>query len=166
MHNVRATAACNTPSHTQSTVSYGLDEVKRSIFQGESCQNSCSQACSTTVLKTWRRKMALPSGIVCMGGCWGKGMLHNIWFPASGTWSVIFFPRNLKGGIRSLLPLVLTLSWDGDHFDSHIWRWVIVHSELTQSFGAICVRYGCRVFCLKLTMRKGNTKQNCLACFA
>ena len=31
MHNVRIIAACKTPSHTQSTVFNGLDEVNRSI---------------------------------------------------------------------------------------------------------------------------------------
>ena len=49
-------------------------------------------------------------------------------------------PRNLKGGIRSLLTPVLTL-WQGGHIDSHVWRWVIVPSDLAWSFGAICVHY-------------------------
>ena len=39
MHNVRVTAACKTPSHTQSTVFYWLNEVNRSI---EKCLNMIS----------------------------------------------------------------------------------------------------------------------------
>ena len=38
----------------------------------------------------------------------------------------------------------LTL-WGGSHIDCHIWRWLIVPSDLVQSFGAICSYHRHRV---------------------
>ena len=49
--------------------------------------------------------------------------------------------RYLKGGIGSFLTPVLAL-WGGSHIDRHVWRWVIVPSDLVWSFGTICTRYG------------------------
>ena len=37
MHNIRVTAACKIPSHTQSTVFYWLDKVNRSLVWYPSC---------------------------------------------------------------------------------------------------------------------------------
>ena len=35
--------------------------------------------------------------------------------------------------------------WGGGHIDRHVWRWVIVPSDLARSFGAICTYYRYRV---------------------
>ena len=55
-----------------------------------------------------------------------------------------FQSRNLKGGTGLLLTPVLTL-WGSSHIDCHVWRRVIVPSDLAQSFGAICAHYRYRV---------------------
>ena len=55
-------------------------------------------------------------------------------------------PRNLQGGIGSLLKL-----WDGSHFDHHVWRWVIVPTDLSWSFSAICTPYRWCVFYSEIT---------------
>ena len=50
-------------------------------------------------------------------------------------------PRNLKKGESGLsLTPVLTL-WGSGHIARHVWRWVIVPSDLTRSFSAICAHY-------------------------
>ena len=40
----------------------------------------------------------------------------------------VIIPRNLKGGVGSLLTPVLTL-WVGGHITRHVWRWIIVPSD-------------------------------------
>ena len=49
-------------------------------------------------------------------------------------------PRNLKWRIGSLFdPRVNAVG--GGHIARHVWSWVIVSSDLAQSFGTICAHY-------------------------
>ena len=71
--------------------------------------------------------------------------------------------RNLKRGIGSLLTPVLT-PWAGSHIDHHVWRWVIVLSDLAQSFDVICTHYRYRMItCMPAWFKSTHAKQNCLA---
>ena len=56
----------------------------------------------------------------------------------------------LKGESGLFLTPVLTL-WGSGHIDHHIWRWNIVPSDLTQSFGTICAHYRYRVIHRRIT---------------
>ena len=47
---------------------------------------------------------------------------------------------NYQGESGLFLTHVLTL-WGSSHIDRHIWRWVIVSSDLAWTFGAICAHY-------------------------
>ena len=60
------------------------------------------------------------------------------------TRALIIEPKEFKGGNRVSFWPVLTL-WSGGHIDRHVWRWVIVPSDLARSFGAICAHYPYRV---------------------
>ena len=52
-----------------------------------------------------------------------------------------------KGESGLFLTPVLTL-WGGGYIACHVWRWVIVPSDLVQSFGAICAHYRyCMIHC-------------------
>ena len=64
----------------------------------------------------------------------------------------VLLTRNFKGGIRPLLTPVLTLQ-DGGHIGRHIWRGVIVPSDLVRLFDAIwfCTHYRYRMIHLVIT---------------
>ena len=46
-------------------------------------------------------------------------------------------------GLNTMYPVLML--WGGSHITCHIWRCVIVPSDLVLSFGAICVHYRYRV---------------------
>ena len=57
-----------------------------------------------------------------------------------------------KGELGLFLTPVLML-WSGSHIDRHVWRWVIVPSDLARSLGAICEHYHYRVIHRAITYR-------------
>ena len=70
------------------------------------------------------------------------------------SWEEVF--QGIKKGESGLfLTTVLTL-WGGGHIAHHVWRRVIVPSDLAQSFGAICAHYRYRMIHRAITsMRIG-----------
>ena len=62
--------------------------------------------------------------------------------------------KEFKRGKSGLfLTPVLTL-WDSSHIDRHVWRWVIVPSDLEQTFSAICACYRYRVIHRVITIMR------------
>ena len=51
-----------------------------------------------------------------------------------------FAPRSFKGESGLFLTPVLKL-WGDGHIDRHVWRWVIVPSDLARTFGTVCAHY-------------------------
>ena len=66
---------------------------------------------------------------------------------------VCFDQGILKGEVGLFLTPVVTLC-GGVHIDCHTWSWVIVPSDLTRSFSAICAHYRHRVIHRRITYRR------------
>ena len=59
--------------------------------------------------------------------------------------TVVKTSRNFKRGIRSLFDPCANAMGGGGHIDRHVWRWVIVPSDLAWTFCLICAYYCYRV---------------------
>ena len=68
--------------------------------------------------------------------------VQNCWYLASTI--VCYCQWNLRDELGLFFTPVLTL-WSGGHIGCHVRRWVIVPSDLSRSFGAICAHYRYRV---------------------
>ena len=77
----------------------------------------------------------------------------------------LILSRNLKGELGLFLSCVFIRLWGSGQIDCHIWRRVVVPSDLAQSFGTICSHYRYRVIHRTITNmpawlsphRKGNS---------
>ena len=56
----------------------------------------------------------------------------------------LYCSRKFKG-VSGLFFTPMLVPWSSGQIGGHVWRWVIVPSDLTQSFGAICRLYSYRV---------------------
>ena len=85
MHNVRVTAACKIPSHTQSTVFYWLDEVNRSIpeiicvLDIHALRVVASQSESRNWKSVLKKKICLMHSTYCARCCWMFARTRGRW---------------------------------------------------------------------------------------
>ena len=80
-------------------------------------------------------------------------------------WYIDYFllqPRNLKGETGSLFDPYFKAMVRG-HIGRHVWRWVILPSDLVRYFGTICVHYRYRVIQRTITYMRAWFKSLAIA---
>ena len=72
---------------------------------------------------------------------WGQRSSRGQWPLVQVFVKRSLYPKEFKKGESGLFLTPLLMLWGGGHIACHVWRWVIVPSDLARSFGTICAHY-------------------------